>query len=111
MKKERKNNLVTVRLTGEELNTLDCLSDRLDRNRSDIMLRACKFLLAIGDVGGGNRGDSSDKDERRPHRVHVRMSEKDMDGLKKRSEETGDTISELIRKAINALADQSSGAY
>jgi hypothetical protein len=53
-KKEPKNNLITVRITEDEMNTLDYLSDCIGQSKSDTLLRASKFLL---NTLGGTEGD------------------------------------------------------
>ena len=109
MKKERKGNLLTIRITDEEMNSLDLLADRMDKSKSDVMLRACKFL--VNTDTSRKSVDDNNKKERKPHRVHFRMPDSDMALLKKQSDETGITISRLIGEAIKALADATDISY
>lgn len=119
MEKERKRNLLTVRLTDDENTTLDYLCDYMDKSKSDIMLRACQYFINIGgsDVGrglggdlGGDLGDSregkaTDEKAKLEHRVHVRMTDSDMERVQIHSRKTGITVSKLIRESIKALAE------
>lgn len=111
MNKERKNNLLTIRLTNNEKHALDSLTERMDKSKSDVMLRACKYFSSVGGgyLGGSREAECEDKGEggygRLVHRVHLRMSDEDMDGVRTQSEASGETISQLIRRAIMALAD------
>lgn len=109
-KKERKSNLLTVRLTSEELNDLDLLSDRMDKNRSDTMVRACKLLLNMGDQHVIDK-DGEDMKKRKIHRVHLRMTDADVEQLKLRSDAIGVTISVVIREAIKFLAGKTGIPY
>lgn len=129
MERERKRNLLTVRLTDEEKITLDYLSDYMDKSKSDIMLRACQYFInmwgsdvgsGFGDdrgksLGGGRDGNRDGKgtDERAKleHRVHVRLSDSDMERVQIHSNKTGITVSKLIRESIKALAKGISMPY
>ena len=109
--KERKTNPITIRLTDDEKNALDGLSERMDKSRSDVLLRACKFFMIAGDgntggyIGGSSKDSDQEGDGRKTHRVNLRMPESDMDSLRRVSTSSGDSVSQLIRKAIRALAD------
>lgn len=107
MKKERKSNLLTVRLTDEEKSALDSLTGHMDKSKSDVMLRACKFFVSLGGdkLGGSLAGKGTDEREKMKHRVHVRVADSDMETLRTHSDSSGDTVSQLIRKAIKAFAD------
>jgi predicted DNA-binding protein len=126
LERERKRNLLTIRLTDEEKITLDYLSDYMDKSKSDIMLRACQYFINFGgsdhgnDRGrnlgdgrdgdrdgnrGGNRGGKGTEERAKlEQRVHVRMSDSDMERVQIYSNKTGITISQLIREGIKALA-------
>lgn len=114
MQRERKNNLLTVRLTREETDALEYLSDCLGKNKSDVMSRACKYFVSTNTNGSLSkyvdecRGQEK---ESKSTRVHVRMTDSDVDQLKKMSLETGNTVSQLVRGSIRSLADATNGFY
>lgn len=98
IKKERKSTLVTVRVTDEELNTLEYLSEALGRTKSDAIVRAWKFF-----VNSNGRVDNKDtlRDRvRKKHQVHLRISESDMHELNNHGEKIGATTSQIIRRSI-----------
>lgn len=96
-KKERKNNLITVRITDDEMNTLDYLSDCLGKSKSDVIVRACKFFLSSND---GIEEDSVKEKVRKNSQVHLRMTESDMNNLNDYGREIGATTSQTIRRSI-----------
>ena len=100
-KKERKNNLLTIRITEEEMDELEYLSDKLEKTKSDSIIRACKFLLNSGDGIDENDGDEK---ERKNRRVHVRITDSDMKFMYEKSDELGITSSQIVRKAIKSFA-------
>lgn len=111
-KTERKSNLLTVRLTDEEFGALENLSGHLEKNKSDVMLRACKYFLNTGDALVVDDRDGSGVDKKKTTcQVHLRVGEADMDALRSRSEETGHTVSKLVRESIKAFWDVMSGSY
>ena len=128
---ERKSELLTLRLTDEEVETLESLSDRTGKSKSDVISRACMFFLHsqvndiyddlgrslygrggenLGrDLGGGLYGSRSGSgtDERRTRmtvRVHARLPESMVNQLRNRGMETGESLSHVVRRAINAFA-------
>jgi hypothetical protein len=108
-KKERKSNLVTVRLTADEMISLDYLSDSMDRSKTDVILRACKLFVNLDEPCTIVAED--EKKTKKPIRVHLRMTDTDMDELKNRGSEYGCTISQLIRNAIRSFAKMSNNHY
>lgn len=107
-KKERKRNLITVRITKDEMNTLDYLSDCLGQSKSDTMLRASKFLL---NTMGGNLGSNVDDvngsgtDEigaRKNCQVHLRITDSDMAVFNDHSEKSGLTVSQIVRTGLKS---------
>ena len=96
-KKERKSNLITVRITDDEMSTLDYLSDCLGKNKSDVIVRACKFFLSSND---GIEEDAVKEKVRKNNQVHLRMTESDMKDLNEYGREAGVTTSQTIRNSI-----------
>ena len=108
-KTETKNNLLTIRLTDEESSYLEYLSGSMDRSKTDVITRACKFLMNA-DVPHAEENDDENK-KLKTVRVHLRMADSDVEDLKVRGRETGETVSELIRRAIRAFAEMSNTYY
>ena len=96
-KRERKSSLITVRITDDEMNALDNLSDCLGKTKSDIVVRACKFFLSSRD---GAREEVIQEKVRKNNQVHLRMTESDMNELNEYGRENGATTSQTIRRSI-----------
>ena len=102
-KKERKNNLITFRITDDDGDTLDYLSDCMGSSVSDTLIRACRFFLNMGDTPANNRDTVTDKKkERKTRQVHLRVTDSDMDQINARREKFGETPSQIFRKSIKA---------
>ncbi len=100
-KKDRKRNLATVRITSEEMETLDYLSDCMDKSKSDTLLRACKFFLNTDRAHKADTYSDTKRGEvRKKQLIHFRMTDEDMDSLSTLGEKVGATVSQIIRKAI-----------
>ena len=95
-KKERKTKLVTIRITEEEKNVLEYLSDLLGKNLSDTLTKTTQFFLNTG----GEVGKDEKKKERKPHQIHVRITESDNASLKARGKELGVSDSAIIREGL-----------
>lgn len=94
--REKKNSLLTVRITDDEKNTLDYLSDCLGKSKSDAITRACKFFLNSDE----DVEDDEKKKVRKNHQVHLRMTDSDLKEVYGRAQESGVTTSQIIRKSI-----------
>lgn len=122
-KKERKSNLLTIRLTDEEGSTLDYLSDCMDSSVTATLTKACRFFLNLsecgvnmggglgGVVGDGREGSGTDEKKKKTRVVHVRMVDSDMDRLNTRRERCGESISDIFRQSIRAYDDFKKGSY
>lgn len=118
-KKERKSNLLTIRLTDEDGDTLDYLSDHMDSSVTATLTKACRFFLNLSECGvnmGGGlgsdlNGSGTDEKKRKTRVVHVRMMDSDMDRLNTRRDRHGETISDIFRQAIKAYDDFKKGSY
>lgn len=99
--RERKKNLITVRMDDDEKETLEYLSDRMDRSKSDTIIRACKFFSSIGGDRTEGAGYARER-VRRGNYIHVRVTDSDMEVLNNGSREVNGSISEYVRGAIKA---------
>lgn len=99
--RERKKNLITVRMDDVEKETLEYLSDHMDRSRSDTIIRACKFFSSVGGDRAEDSGITREK-VRRGNYVHVRVTDSDMEILNNGSREVNRSVSEYVRGAIKA---------
>lgn len=97
MKKERKSNLFTIRITDDEMNSLECLCDNMGRTKSDVISRACKFFLNTGEII--TEEEKKDK-TRKNYQVHLRMNDSEAKVVYGRGDELGATPSQIIRKSI-----------
>ena len=124
--KERKSNLLTIRITDDEKESLDYLCDSIGKSKSDAITRACMYFLNTrpddmegylednigGGVGSGVGGSGTDeKRSLRTVRVHARMSDSIAEGLKNRGLESGEGLSRTVRKAIKAFASVNGRHY
>jgi uncharacterized protein (DUF1778 family) len=101
-KKERKRNLLTVRLTDEDANTLEYLEEHLGSSRTDTLIRACRFFLNVGDsyIDGEEKDKYGRGKERKNRQIHVRVTDSDMALIDARREQFGESVSQIFRKAI-----------
>lgn len=100
-KKERKSNLVTVRLSGDDMNAVNDLSERTNRSVSDTILRACKFGLNVGDIFS----DASDTEQWGNvgrQQIHLRLTDSDKNQFDIRSRELDKSMSQFVRASIRA---------
>lgn len=97
---EYKSTLLTVRVTEDEMKTLDYLSDYLGKTKSDIIARACVCFLNMDDVHDSEEKKKREYGEHRTHAVHLRMRNSDMAELSTKSKRSGWSISQIIRKSI-----------
>lgn len=119
MKNERKGALVTLRVTNEEMSTLDYLSESTGKSKSDVISRACRYFLntAEEDLGinleGGLNGKGTDgrHRDRKTVKIHARVPDSVADGLKNACEERGSSVSGLVRTAIKAFASVADYRY
>lgn len=99
--RERKSNLVTVRLSSNDMEVVNDLSERTNRSVSDTILRACKFGLSVGDIF--NNADNSEQwGNLGRQQVHLRMSDTDKNTFDNRSRELGKSMSQFVRASIRA---------
>ena len=109
--KERKNNLVTVRISEDDMNTVSYLSESTNRSTSDTILRACKFGLHAGDIfenageteQWGNIGNQK--------QIHLRITDSDKRLFDDRSREFGKSMSQFVRASIRAYCASMNDYY
>lgn len=111
MRSERllKDALVTIRMSIEERGALDYLCDSLDKSISDTILRAYKFLLGMGITKPIS--DSDDRKIRKTCYVHVRMSSDDKARIEAYGMQTGESVSQVLRRAIMLYSDSFTYRY
>lgn len=97
---ERKKNLVTIRMDERDRETLEYLSDRMDRSKTDTIMRACKFFSSTGYKGSNE--DIGHEKARKSHYVHMRVTDSDKIFLDEQCRETHKTVSQFVRKSIKA---------
>lgn len=100
--KERKSNAITARISEEDLEILEDLSDYTNKNKSDTVTRAVKFWRNIADISEVQGDDCTEKWGEVPKniRVNLRATDADMKLFNKCRVETGLSTSQIIRKAI-----------
>lgn len=112
IKKERKSNLLTIRVTDEDSSIIDYMSDNLGKSRSDAVSRACKYFLNIDeDRSRDNFNEERNRKEKKTKQLHLRMTDSDLNALTKLSDDIGVNISQVIRKAIKKYASVTKGRY
>lgn len=97
---ERKNNLVTIRMNDRDRETLEYLSERMDRSKTDTIMRACKFFSSSGYKGFNE--DISQEKARKSHYVHMRVTDSDKIFLDEQCRESHKTVSQFVRKSLKA---------
>lgn len=100
MKKEKKGNLLTIRITEDEMGALDRMCDSMNKTKSDVITRACKFFLNTGEVI--TEDEKKDK-TRKSCQVHLRLSDSDAQVVYGRGAEIDATVSQIIRKSIKTF--------
>ena len=104
---ERKKNLVTIRMNDEDKETLDYLSERMDRSMTDTIMRACKFFSSSG--YGVQDGVDIREGKRKNRYVHMRVTDSDKTFLDDQCRENGENVSQLVRKSIKAYYNSLKG--
>jgi predicted DNA-binding protein len=99
--KQKKDTLLTIRMSREELDALDYISDYSGKTRSDTLTRAYKFFL---NSGSGERTIEEEArglgEERKNHKVHFRVPSNDADELGDVAEKYGVKVSRIVREAF-----------
>lgn len=100
-KKECKSNAITARISANDLEILDDLSEYTNKSKSDTITRAVKFWRNVAG-GGASTDDEAEIWGKVPKniKVHLRANDSDMALFDKCREETGLSISQIIRKSI-----------
>ena len=104
---ERKNNLVTIRMNDEDKETLEYLSERMDRSKTDTIMRACKFFSS---AGCGDVGDGEVREKKRKNNyVHMRVTDSDKYFLDERCRNSNENVSQFVRKSLKAYYNSLKG--
>lgn len=96
--KARKDTLLTVRMTREEYDALDYLSDRFEKSRSDVLARACKYF--VGSSDGVYLSDEARGEVIKTHKINARITREDANSLYDMAEKYGSNVSNVVRNAI-----------
>lgn len=104
---ERKSNLITIRLDDSDKETLDYLSERMDRSMTDTIMRACKFFSGSG--CGVSMRDNLKEKTRKNNYVHMRVTDSDKNFLDNCCHESNESISKYVRKSIKAYYESTNG--
>ena len=100
-KRERKRNPITARISDDDLALLEDLSDYTNKNKSDTITRAVKFWRNVADCSkieddGTEKWGAVAKNVR----VNLRVTDSDKQLFDECGEETGLSVSQIVRKAI-----------
>lgn len=107
---ERKSNLITVRLSDNDMETVSSLSERTNRSTSDTILRACKFGMNIGDIFKDDENEQWGK-SRKHQQIHMRITDSDKELFDKYSQKLGKPISQIVRASIRAYGRSLNGGF
>ena len=100
---ERKSNLITARISADDLEILNDLSERIGKSKSDTITRAIKFWSNVGDMAVTSADDSEKWGKVLKNvKVHLRANDTDMTLFDECAKKTGLSISQIVRKAIKA---------
>lgn len=108
---ERKNNLITVRLSSDDMSVVTDLSERTNRTVSDTILRACKFGLNVGGIFDDTNENEQWGKAGKKQQVHLRISDSDKDTFDKRTCELGKSMSQFVRASIRAYHKSMNNYY
>lgn len=97
---ERRKNLVTIRMDDHDRETLEYLSDRMNRTKTETIMRACKFFSGVEIDKFG--GDDIREKGRKSHYIHMRVTDSDKIFLDERCREGNESVSKFVRKSIKA---------
>lgn len=111
-KDERKSGSISARISDDDLETLNDLSEYTNKSRTDVVMRAFKFWVNVNDL---SKIEETDEEKwgkvRKGNRIHVRALEEDMSQLTKCSEVTGLSVGQIIRRAIREYHNSLKGRY
>ena len=97
----RKSKLITARMSDDDLETLDDISDYTNRTRSDTLVRAFKFWLNVADMSAIEEVDEEKWGKvRKNNRIHARVVNSDMELLNDYSEKTGLSVGQILRRSV-----------
>lgn len=109
---DRKNNLLTVRISDDDLETLNDLIENTSKSKSDTITRALKFWTNLHKIMGVEEDENEEWGKvRKKHKVHVRVTDSDLEALNDSSERTGLSIGQIVRRAIREYHNSSKERY
>ena len=96
-----KTKLITARITDDDLETLNDLSEYTNKTRSDTILRAFKFWMNVSDMSAIAEVDEEKWGKiRKNNRIHARITESDLVLLNNCSQKTGLSVGQILRRSI-----------
>lgn len=97
----RKSKLITARMSDDDIESLDDLSEYTNRTRSDTLVRAFKFWLNVADLTTIAEVDEEKWGKvRKNNRIHARVVDSDMELLNDCSEKTGLSVGQILRRSV-----------
>lgn len=109
--KERKSNLITVRLTDNDMDTVNYLSERTNRSVSDTILRACKFGINVGDIFDERDENDQWGKSRKQQQIHLRITDTDKNMFDSYKRDAGKSMSQIVRASIRAYNNSLNGDF
>ena len=111
-KRERKSSAITARLSDDDIIILNELSESTNKTVSDTILRAVKFLVNAVDISKIEEDESEQWGKvRKNNRVHLRLTDSDMELFDTYSSKYGKSIPKLIRIAIREYFRTLKGSF
>lgn len=110
--KKYKSKSITARISDDELESLNALSEYTNKTVSDTILRAFKFWMNVADISSIEEVDEEKWGKiRKNNRIHARMTESDLDLLNNCSRKTGLSVGQILRRSIREYQNSLKGHY
>lgn len=92
---------ITTRVSDDDLEMLNDLSESTNKTKSDTIIRAYKFWRNTVDI---SKLEADEEEEwgkvRKNNKVHARMSDADFESINSTSVATGLSVGQIVRRAI-----------
>lgn len=100
-KKGLKPKSITTRVSDDDLEMLNDLSESTNKTKSDTIIRAYKFWRSTVDISKLGKDDEEEWGKvRKNNRIRARMDEDVYNSMDSTSRETGLSIGQIIRRSI-----------